>query len=163
MCLKSFNTQLRRSVYAMVGLSCVAVPTFAAPLRDVPANHWARAAVVSVTAKKLMDAPGGAFQGDKPVTRYELAVTLDRLVNYIEEGRKPLHPTAPPQPVRVPSKASATVRAALTHLTADNFIPSDSILLQGTGREVVTADQLTTILSQVTIRISDRALGPPPQ
>jgi len=154
---------MRLSVAALA-LSCFAAhAAFAAPIRDVPANHWARASVDSVTAKKLMDAPGGNFQGDKPVTRYELAVTLDRLVNYIEEGKKPLHPTTRPNPLRLPAKASAPVRAALWHLTAENFIPADSILLQGTGKELVTASQLTTILSQVVIRLSDRSLPPQPQ
>jgi hypothetical protein len=162
MYLKSFNTLLRRSACALP-LLCLAVPALAKPLSDVPANHWARAAVESITAKKIMDAPDGVFQGDKPVTRYELAKTLDRLITYIEQGRAPLHPTAPPRPVHVPANASASVRAALKLLTAENFIPADSILLQGTGQEPVTADQLTTILSQVTIRITDRAVPPPPQ
>jgi hypothetical protein len=132
----------------------------AVPVKDVPPKSWARPAVESVTSKKLMDAPGGVFNGDKPVTRYELAVTLDRLVRYIENGKKPLHPTRRPKSVKLPANARGSVRAALKRLTDYDFISPDSLLLQGTGREVVTAKELSSLLSQVTVRLSDRAEAP---
>ena len=59
----------------------------AAPLKDVPAKHWASSSALSVTQKKLMTPDAdGKFHGDRPVTRYELAVVLDRFVRYMEAG-----------------------------------------------------------------------------
>lgn len=52
-----------------------------AGFRDVPADHWAAGSVARVTGAGLMSGyPDGTFQGDKPVTRYELASVLDRLL-----------------------------------------------------------------------------------
>lgn len=48
---------------------------------DVPADHWAAEAVARVTAAGVMGGlPDGTFQGDRAVTRYELASALDRLL-----------------------------------------------------------------------------------
>lgn len=50
---------------------------------DVPASHWAAGAVQRVTERGLMNGyPDGSFQGEKAVTRYELASILDRLPVY---------------------------------------------------------------------------------
>lgn len=158
---RNFNTPHRLRAYvAAAAVSVLALPALAGSIKDLPSNPEMRSAVQSVTSKKLMDAPGGKFNGDKPVTRFELAVTLDRLVRYIENGRKPLHPTTRPHAAALPSNATGQVRAALKHLTDYDFIPDNSILLKGTGREVVTANQLSTTLAQVTIRLSDRAEAP---
>lgn len=162
MSLTSFN--MPRSVAAAllsIGAACaLAMPAFAGPIKDVPANSKLLPSVTFVTSTKLMDAPGGKFNGDKPVTRYELAVTLDRLVHAIENGRKPLHPTQRPHAAKLPSTAHGEVRQALAYLTTYDFIGDDSILLKGTGHEAVTALQLRDLLSAVTIRLSDRAVAP---
>ncbi len=146
---------VRFRVSLMVAAACVGIPALAAAApKDVPGAY--RAAVDSVMSRKLMDAPGGKFDGDKPVTRYELAVVLDRLVRHIEQGRKPLHPAPRPKPPRISGSADPKVRAALSYLTANSFIPTNSILLQGSGSEPVTAKQLTVLLSQVTIAMTER-------
>jgi len=155
-----FPRNLSKIVFGAAAVLALSSTAFAAPIKDVPAGSKLMPAVVSVTSKKLMDAPGGTFNGNKPVTRYELAVTLDRLVRYIENARKPLHPTKRQHAAKIPATAHGEVRTALRHLTKYNFIDSDSILLKGKGTEVVTAQQLTTLLSDVTVRLSDRALPP---
>src|SRR5437588_13093736 len=48
----------------------------AARFRDVPDNHWARAAIERSVDRKILDAPGGKFEPERPVTRAELAVVL---------------------------------------------------------------------------------------
>lgn len=160
MSLRKYLTPLSAcAVVAAFALTC-AGPALAGSIKDLPSNPTVSKAVKSVTSKKLMDAPGGVFQGDKPVTRFELAVTLDRLVRYIENGRKPLHPMKRQKAAALPSNARGEVRTALRHLTEYYFIPLDSVLLQGQGTEPVTAKQLSTILSQVTIRLSDRQVPP---
>lgn len=144
--------------------TCLIVPLLSATLAaaasaappDVPSTHWAAKSVKRVTAKKIMTSePDGKFHGDKPVTRYELAAALDRFVQYIEAGRKPLHTTSQSTKGLGP-KASAAAR----HLVAQGFLPINSPIVRGKGTEVVTANQLSDALAQVTIRLSDRSLPP---
>ncbi len=148
---------------AAVSLS-LALPLMAAPATpfpDVPAKQWAAASVQSIAQKKLMTAlPDGQFHGDKPVTRYELAVVLDRFVRYMEAGKKPLSPTPMKPAATLPPLAPPDARAALTHLTTQGFLPLTSPLLTRPGTHAVTAQELADALSQVTIRLSDRSLPP---
>ena len=50
------------------------------PFVDVPETHPAREAVENVIEAGLMDLYCAKFQGNVIVTRYELAMVLDRLV-----------------------------------------------------------------------------------
>ncbi|EAX47315.1 S-layer domain protein domain protein [Thermosinus carboxydivorans Nor1] len=51
-----------------------AVPAFANPFSDVPANHWAYDAVNKLAQAGIVDGYGdGTFRGDKTMTRYEMA------------------------------------------------------------------------------------------
>lgn len=133
-----------------------------APLpKDVPGGHFAAGAVGRVTHEKIMGRErDGRFQGDKPVTRYELAVTLDHFVRYIESAKKPLHPAGKLAPVKVPARASQTEGAALTHLVSQGFLPASSPLLKKDGHQPVTATELADALAAITIRLSDRAEPP---
>ena len=55
------------------------------PFRDVPANHWAYQAVQQLSADGLVQGyPNGTFRGDRPLTRYEMAVIINRAVNAVE-------------------------------------------------------------------------------
>ncbi len=129
--------------------------------KDVSTGHFAAGAVGRVTHEKIMGRDvDGRFQGNKPVTRYELAVTLDRFVRYVEAARKPLHPAEKPAPVTVPARASKAEGAALTHLVSQGFLPPGSPLLKKDGRQPVTANELSDALASVTIRLSDRAEPP---
>ncbi len=133
----------------------------AAPLRDVPTGHWAASAVRSVVDKKIMSAgPGGGFQGGKVVTRYELAVALDRFIHYIEAGRKSLHDSKPQTSAVTSPGASPAVKVAIADLSRNGFLPDASPILHGRGTEPVTAQQLSDALAQVTIRLSDRSMPP---
>ena len=55
------------------------------PLADVPANHWAYAAIQTLAADGLIDGyPDGSFKGDRPLTRYEMAAIVARVIAKIE-------------------------------------------------------------------------------
>lgn len=150
---------MKHALLILAAFSLLATAHAAPP--DVPAGHWAARAVGSVTAKKLMASqPDGRFHGDKPVTRYELAVVLDRFVRYIEAGRKPLHATQFPARLTLPPTISPDVRQALTHLVANGFLPVNSPLLTRPGAKPATARELSDAMAQVTIRLSDRSLPP---
>ena len=148
----------------LAALSLFVQPVLAAssPLpRDVPPGHWAANAVKQVTAKKLMTpTPDGNFRGNAPVTRYELAVTLDRLVRYIEASRQPLS-AMPDAPVSFPKPIPVPIQSALNHLVGGGFLPLTSPLVVKDGTQPVTAGELADALSQVTIRLADRSLPPP--
>ncbi len=56
---------------------------------DVPAAHWAHTAVSDVVSRGVMQAPGGKFQGSRPVTRRELAGDLMRFAQSLQRGDWP--------------------------------------------------------------------------
>jgi hypothetical protein len=80
----------RRSSAVAAALACAAfallpVRAPATPFADVPANHWAYQAIASLAADGLIDGyPDGAFKGDRPLTRYEMAAIVARVVAKIE-------------------------------------------------------------------------------
>lgn len=55
---------------------------------DIPADHWARKAVEQMVKAGLIGKSGDRFYGNKPVTRYELAVVLDRAQKRAEQSRE---------------------------------------------------------------------------
>lgn len=58
---------------------------FATPFSDVPANHWAYQALQSLAADGLVEGyPDGKFKGDRPLSRYEMAVLVARVIAKVE-------------------------------------------------------------------------------
>jgi len=58
----------------------------AGTLMDVPEGHWAADAVQRLVDLGLIAGyPDGTFGGNRPMTRYEYAMVVDRLVKYIEK------------------------------------------------------------------------------
>lgn len=144
-----------------LGIASPAPCVLAAPVTDVSSSHWAAGAVQRLTSENiLVGSAEGKFEGNKPITRYELAVTLDRLVRYMETGQTPLRPKPAHASVKMPASADAKTQQALTHLADGGFIAPSSQLLQ--ANKLVTAQELTDILSQIAIRLSDRSLPPTP-
>lgn len=59
----------------------------ATPFSDVPANHWAYQYIQSLAADGLVDGyPDGKFKGDRPLTRYEMAVIVARVIAKLQEN-----------------------------------------------------------------------------
>lgn len=54
--------------------------TFAGPFSDVPTDHWAYDAIEKLQEKGIMEGFDKKFWGNKPITRYEMAVILCRLI-----------------------------------------------------------------------------------
>jgi len=75
---------MRRQVlkYLLLLILTVAIlgPVYAAPLfPDVPENHWARDAVADLAAKGIIEGyPDGTFKGDRAITRWEMALMIQR-------------------------------------------------------------------------------------
>ena len=50
------------------------------PFSDIPDEHWARTAVCDIAAENIMGGyPDGTFRGNRNITRYELALILDKI------------------------------------------------------------------------------------
>ncbi|MBD5653830.1 MAG: S-layer homology domain-containing protein, partial [Candidatus Eremiobacteraeota bacterium] len=59
----------------------------ATPFSDVPANHWAYQYIQSLAADGIIDGyPDGKFKGDRPLTRYEMAVVVARVIAKLQEN-----------------------------------------------------------------------------
>ncbi len=64
----------------------------ATPFSDVPANHWAYQYIQSLAADGIIDGyPNGKFKGDRPLTRYEMATVVARVIAKLQEntGKSP--------------------------------------------------------------------------
>jgi len=60
----------------------------ATPFSDVPANHWAYQYIESLAADGVIDGyPDGKFKGDRPLTRYEMAVVVARVIAKLQENQ----------------------------------------------------------------------------
>ena len=154
-----FRMSLLVATSMLLPLSAFAAPTANHPLPpDVPARHWAAGSVERVTHEKIMGRdPDGRFRGDKPVTRYELAVAVDRFVRYIETARKPLHTEIVPVSPSLTTKAPAAAKQAIQHLVSNGFLKPNSPILTQNGNGAATANELSDALASITIRLSDRA------
>jgi hypothetical protein len=70
--------------------------TAPAPFSDVPTNHWAYAAIQQLQADGLIEGyPGGYFKGNRPLTRYELAVAVARLDKSVKDKLAALQVVTP--------------------------------------------------------------------
>ncbi|MEW6201375.1 MAG: S-layer homology domain-containing protein [bacterium] len=108
------------------------------PYRDIPLDHWAYQAVKHMANLGLLEGYEGGFQGDQPLTRYELAVIVSRMIDKMREwiktgevrtsgstvdagaSLKPAPTVAPPpQPagdiVITPQKTAGTGERTITH------------------------------------------------
>ncbi len=76
-----------RLALAALALSLSAGRTYAQTADDVPATHWAYAAVQDLAAKGLIKGypPSGKFFGGRTVTRYEMATIVQRVLARVDE------------------------------------------------------------------------------
>ena len=57
----------------------------ATPFADVPSNHWAYQAIASLAADGLIEGySDGQFKGDRPLSRYEMAVLVARVIAKVQ-------------------------------------------------------------------------------
>jgi len=81
-----------------MALALPSVAQVAQPFADVPADHWAARAVAEVAAAGIMEGrPTGLFDGRAPMTRYEVAMALARMLARVERmiGGQPVNGGTP--------------------------------------------------------------------
>ena len=68
------NKKLLKVAITTALATAFAVPAFANPFSDVPADHWAYDAVSSLAQAGVIEGyEDGTFRGNKTMTRYEMA------------------------------------------------------------------------------------------
>ena len=74
------------STLAAASMLYAAASALAVPVTDVPSGHWAAASVKTVTDRAIIDAPNGKFDGNRKVSRVELANVLARFAQSLEKS-----------------------------------------------------------------------------
>jgi S-layer homology domain len=121
---------------AAVSQSATPAPA-AARFADVPANHWAYAALQQLQADGLVDGyPGGYFKGQRPLTRYEAAAIVARVVTRLEGEL-----SAPASAQNVSSADVAAVRRLLDEFGGE---------LQAVKRDVAALKEQTAANTAAT-------------
>ena len=118
---------------AFIGLPAVTHAQAASgPFADVPTDHWAYQSVDTLQkAGIVIGYPDGTYGGRRPMTRYEFAVAIARLLAQMN------HPTAPFDPSGLEAQIAGN-KAAIDALTAlvNGFKPE----LDRLGVDVAAAD-----------------------
>ncbi|MCE5322588.1 S-layer homology domain-containing protein [bacterium] len=83
---------MKKMTFVLVALLCVcSIPVFAqGPFTDVPTDHWAYDAVNQLQQDGIIIGyPDGTFAGKRTITRYEFAVAIARVVDYLSGAVTP--------------------------------------------------------------------------
>lgn len=83
---------MKKMTFVLVALLCVcSIPVFAqGPFTDVPTDHWAYDAVNQLQQDGIIIGyPDGTFGGKRTITRYEFAVAIARVVDYLGGATSP--------------------------------------------------------------------------
>lgn len=149
---RSLNITLRCATAAVLAavflVSAAHRPGLAQSFKDVPAEHWAADSVKTLAEAGILKGyPDGTFRGDKPVTRYEVAVALHAMIEFVRKSREPLEPVA-----SAPPMGPHWARQSMQYLQAGGFLPEESFLLRGPRNEI-TLDQLGQALGVIAFRL----------
>ncbi|MBI2263657.1 MAG: S-layer homology domain-containing protein [Armatimonadetes bacterium] len=81
---------MMRFFFLVLVLSSFCSPLCAVPFSDVPSGHWAQDAVRSLAEKGLVQGYGdGRFNGNRDVSRYQMAHAVARLLERLEKNQGP--------------------------------------------------------------------------
>jgi hypothetical protein len=79
--MKRLVTLVLAASFGLGSLVTLGRSASATPFSDVPSNTWAYQAIQSLAADGLVEGyPDGKFKGDRPLTRYEMAVIVARVI-----------------------------------------------------------------------------------
>lgn len=97
--MKIWTAALAGSLVALGAIGAQQAHAQAAPFLDTPTNHWAYEAVQNLAAKKIIIGyPDGTYGGKRPMTRYEFAVAIDRLLRTMADMNSANPPPGTPSP-----------------------------------------------------------------
>ena len=115
-------------------------PLYSAPLfPDVPENHWARDAVADLAAKGILEGyPDGTFKGDRAVTRWEMAMAMQRFLAKMEAEH-----------VKFATKADLEALRALVNNLKDE-LEALGVRVKNLEENVSSLDMRVTELERIT-------------
>lgn len=144
---------LRNAAPIAAALLTVAAPALAQQTpSDVPPGHWAYEAVESLLKKGIVQGyPGGVFQGERTLTRYEMAALLKRILDRLPASPAPAGAPTTPTPAPAPPAPAAPAlteseKDALRRLTAE-FLPELAVI----GADLKEIRQKLGVLDQQVI------------
>lgn len=75
------------AVWAQTGNGHAEPPNTGGLFTDVPRDHWAYEDLEYLQSRGIITGlPGGAFQGDQPLTRYDAAAMIARAIKYMQNN-----------------------------------------------------------------------------
>lgn len=119
-------------------LALVASLILAQAFSDVPVNHWAYEAVTELAKLGIISGmPDGTFQGNNPMTRYQVAVALKKMLDYLTKQL---------------AAGPADMQTALKRISALEDLVSTAInRTQRQGEQLAATDQtLQTVLAEIS-------------
>ena len=69
----------------VLSIACTAFAA-AGAFSDMPAKHWAYDAVAKLAKAGLIEGDNGRFRGDQPMTRYEFAVAIAKMLDHYDKA-----------------------------------------------------------------------------
>lgn len=134
--------------------------------KDVPKDHWAAEYVARAASNGVMKGyPDSTFKGDKAVTRYELAVALERMIEVIEKGLKPEVKGAESggqraQSQNAPQQPQSQKTDPAQGLKESGYIADDSPLLAN-REKIVSSTELAQALASITAKLIEKHIPMP--
>ncbi|HHY47843.1 MAG TPA: hypothetical protein GX506_11165 [Firmicutes bacterium] len=139
-------------VCAMV--AAFGLPALASPFADVPANHWAYNAVSQLAAYGLVEGfPDGTFKGNEPMTRYQMAMVVARLLVSLDAQIK-----SEIEAAKGSLKAAAPAAEKPAEQPAPEEKPALERVVEKTIVEKLDTEQLEALASKVA-QVSDEVSG----
>ncbi|MEW6228805.1 MAG: S-layer homology domain-containing protein, partial [Bacillota bacterium] len=130
------------------------VPTAASPFGDVPQSHWAYEAVKQLAAYGIIEGfPDGTFKGAEPLTRYQMAMVIARLLVSLDAQIKAEIEAAKagftPPPAPSPAPAPAPVEKVIEKETVTVEKPIIEKVIETTIVEKLKTEELDALAARL--------------
>lgn len=128
-----------KKVLLVVALT-VAAFVYAQSFSDVPVNHWAYEAVTTLSKLGIVSGmPDGTFQGNNPMTRYQVAVAMKKLMDYLTQQIEK-------------SMVSGDLQNVIKRLsTVEDLVSTTLTKVQKNSEQISASDQtLQTVLAEIS-------------
>ena len=118
-----------------------------ASFKDLNPKHWAYEAVVKLAEMGIITGyPDGTFRGNEPVTRYQLAMALYRVIKYVDEKALGAPQTSAPS---APDRRIEAKISSIEKLVSD-LRRRVAILEKESGKTEVGKEEIANLESMVT-------------
>ncbi|HPP70721.1 MAG TPA: S-layer homology domain-containing protein [Pseudothermotoga sp.] len=128
-----------KKVLLVVVLTLAAL-VYAQSFSDVPVNHWAYEAVTTLSKLGIISGmPDGTFQGNNPMTRYQVAVALKKLMDYLT------------QQIEKTTSAGDLQNVIKRLSTIEDLVSTAMTKVQKNSEQIAASDQtLQTVLAEIS-------------